>query len=153
MILRLWLLRSKSLPISLTLADFGAPCIPWTSLMLLDQDLLTAASRLETLAISLRSSTMSSILTFAQCHLPALRHLELHDSTFFTERQHPAPLILHSAPLLRSFSVSWCSLDLQEFQVPWGQLTELSVLYDAGYQWEPRHSDYVDILAQCRSLV
>ncbi|KIJ64358.1 hypothetical protein HYDPIDRAFT_112355 [Hydnomerulius pinastri MD-312] len=152
MSMHVWLSRSKAVPISVFLNHPRGSQIQWAALMLLDKEILTLGARLKELTLHFSPQALSTLLTFTQSPLPYLEHLELQNSNSLPANDNPPALILHSAPNLRRLSVSWCSLDLREFQVPWNQLLELNLQYDASSFWNPVHSDYLQILSQCPNL-
>ncbi|KAH7911864.1 hypothetical protein BJ138DRAFT_863228 [Hygrophoropsis aurantiaca] len=152
MTMHLWISRSKLLPISFYLDHPKGSPIPWSALIPLDQQILTMGTRLKELTLHFSSQALSSLLTFTQSPLPSLRRLELEISNSLPSRENPPALIFHSAPSLRVLSIAWCSLDLRDFQVPWSQLTELRLQYEASSFWNPAHSDYLVVLSQCVNL-
>ncbi|KAH7924998.1 hypothetical protein BV22DRAFT_466122 [Leucogyrophana mollusca] len=152
MTMHLWISRSKGLPISLFLDHPKGSPIPWSALVPLDQQILTLGTRFKELTLHFSPQALSSLLTFTQSSIPSLERLELESSNSLPSRENPPAVVLHSAPSLRSLSVSWGCLDLRDFQVPWSQLTELSLQYEASSFWNPAHSNYLTILAQCTNL-
>lgn len=150
--MHVWLSRSKGLPVSLFLNHDKGSLIPWHALMHLDKEILTLGCRLKDLSLHFSSRSLSCLLTFTQSPLPYLQHLELQNTNSLPTSEHPPPIVLHSAPNLKSLSLSWCSLDLRNFQVPWAQLQHLNLEYDASSFWNPVHSDYLQTLARCPNL-
>ncbi|KAF9238467.1 hypothetical protein BU15DRAFT_75167 [Melanogaster broomeanus] len=152
MSMHVWFSRSKAVPISLFLGQSKGSLIPWPTLMHLDKEILALNCRLKDLTLHFSPRSLSSLLTFAQSPLPYLQHLELQNSNSLPSNENPPAIVLHSAPSLRSFSISWCSLDLRDFQVPWSQLQQLNLQYDASPYWNPVHSDFLQVLSQCHNL-
>lgn len=152
MSMHVWISRTKALPISLTLEHPRGSPIQWSALMSLDKEILTLASRIQELALSFSSLALSTLLTFTQGPLPHLRHLRLHNSNQLPSNDNPPPLFLHDAPSLCSLSIAWSSLDTTQFIIPWSQLTQLSLQYDASPYWNPVHNDYLVVLRQCPNL-
>ncbi|KAG2135379.1 uncharacterized protein EDB93DRAFT_826507 [Suillus bovinus] len=152
MSMHVWISRAKALPISLTLQHASSSPITWGALMSLDKEILTLGCRIEELCLRFSPLALSFLLTFTQSPLPHLRRLELHNSNPFPSNDNPAPLFLHDAPNLRSLSIAWGSLDTAQFCVPWSQLTELSLQYDASPYWNPVHNDYLITLRECPNL-
>ncbi|KAH0834110.1 hypothetical protein J3R83DRAFT_11398 [Lanmaoa asiatica] len=150
--MHVWLSRSKALPISLFLNHSKGSLVPWHALMHLDKEILTLSCRLKDLALHFSSRSLSCLLTFTQSPLPYLQHLELQNSNALPTNENPPSIVLHSAPNLKSLSLSWCSLDLRTFQIPWAQLQHLNLEYDASSFWNPVHSDYLQTLACCPNL-
>lgn len=150
--MHVWLSRSKALPISLFLNHAKGSLIPWHALMHLDKEILTLGCRLKDLTLHFSSRSLACLLTFTQSPLPYLQHLELQNTNSLPTSENPPPVVLHSAPSLKSLSLSWCSLDLRNFQVPWAQLQHLSLEYDASSFWNPVHSDYLQTLSRCPNL-
>lgn len=150
--MHVWLSRSKALPISLFLNHAKGSLIPWHALVHLDKEILTLGCRLKDLSLHFSSRSLSCLLTFTQSPLPYLQHLELQNTNSLPTNENPPPIVLHSAPSLNSLSLSWCSLDLRDFQVPWAQLQHLNLEYDASSFWNPVHSDYLRTLASCPNL-
>lgn len=152
MSMHVWISRTKALPISLTLGHpRGAP-IPWATLMSLDKEILTIGCRIQELSLSFSPLALSSLLTCTQGPLPHLRHLKLLNTNTLPSNDNPSPLFLHDAPSLASLSIAWSSLDTAQFVVPWSQLTQLSLQYDANPFWNPVHDDYLIVLRQCPNL-
>lgn len=152
MSMHVWISRTKALPISLTLDHPTGSAIPWAALMSLDKEILTLGCRIQDLSLSFSPLALSSLLTFTQGPLPHLQHLDLHNSNHLPSNDNPPPLFLHDAPSLRSLSIAWSSLDTTQFIVPWSQLTQLSLQYDASPYWNPVHTDYLIVLRQCPNL-
>ncbi|OJA17057.1 putative protein 30 [Rhizopogon vesiculosus] len=152
MSMHVWISRTKALPISLILEHPQGSPIPRAALMSLDEEILTLGCRIQELSLSFSPLALSSLLTFTQSPLPHLQHLELHNSNQFPSNDNPSPLFLHEAPSLRSLSIAWGSLDTTQFIVPWSQLTQLSLQYDASPYWNPVHTDYLIALRQCPNL-
>lgn len=152
MSMHMWISRTKALPISLTLEHPRGSLIQRDALMSLDTEILTLASRIRELALSFSPLALSTLLTFAQSPLPHLRHLQLHNSNQLPSNDNPSPLQLHDAPSLCSLSIAWSSLDTTQFIVPWNQLTQLSLQYDASPFWNPVHNNYLVVLRQCPNL-
>lgn len=150
--MHVWLSRSKALPISLFLNHPKGSLIPWHALMHLDKEILTLSCRLKHLSLHFSSRSLSCLLTFTQSPLPYLEHLELQNANTLPTNENPPPIVLHSAPNLKSLSLSWCTLDLAGFQIPWAQLQHLNLEYDASSFWNPVHSDYLQTLASCPNL-
>lgn len=150
--MHLWFSRSKALPVSLFLNHAKGCLIPWHALMHLDKEILTLSSLLKNLSLHFSPRSLSCLLTFTQSPLPYLQHLELQNSNSLPTSENPPPIVLHSAPNLKSLSLSLCSLDLREFQIPWAQLQHLNLEYDASSFWNPVHSDYLQTLALCPNL-
>ncbi|KAG2114419.1 hypothetical protein DEU56DRAFT_866617 [Suillus clintonianus] len=152
MSMHVWISRTKALPISLTLEHPSNSPITWAALMSLDKELLTLGCRVEELCLRFSPLALSSLLTVTQSPLPHLRRLELHNSNPLPSNDNPPPLSLHDAPSLRSLSIAWGTLDTTKFRVPWSQLTELSLQYDASPYWNAVHNDYLIVLRQCPNL-
>lgn len=152
MSMHVWISRAKALPISLTLQHPSNSPITWGALMSLDKEILTLGCRIEELCLKFSPLALSSLLTFTQSPLPHLRRLELHNSNPLPSHDNPSPLLLHDAPNLRSLSIAWGSLDTAQFCVPWGQLTQLSLQYDASPYWNSVHNDYLIALRECPNL-
>lgn len=150
--MHVWFSRSKALPISLFLNHAKGSLIPWHALMHLDKEILTLGCRLKDLSLHFSPRSLSSLLTFTQSPLPYLQHLELQNTNSLPTSENPPPIVLHSAPSLNSLCLSWCSLDLRGFQIPWAQLQHLNLEYDASSFWNPVHSDYLQTLALCPNL-
>jgi hypothetical protein len=147
-----WLSRAKATPISLFLNHPKVSLIPWHALMDLDKEILTLSCRLKDLTLHFSPRSLSCLLTFTQSPLPHLQHLELQNSNSLPSNETPPAITLQSAPSLRSLTISWCSLDLQDFQLPWSQLQELNLQYHASSFWNPVQSDYLQVLSQCANL-
>jgi len=127
-----WILRAKALPISLILQHPSNSLITWGALMSLDKEILTLGCRIEELHLRFSPLALGSLLMFTQSLLPHLRpYLELQKSNFLPSSNNPPPLLLHDAPSLRNLSIAWGNLDTTQFCVPWSQLTQLSLQYDA----------------------
>ncbi|KAF9221771.1 hypothetical protein BS17DRAFT_784677 [Gyrodon lividus] len=152
MLMHMWFSGAKAVPIALFLNHFKGSLIPWPALMHLDKEILTLACRLKDLTLHFSPRSLSCLLTFTQSPLPYLQHLELQNSNSLPSNESPPEIVLHSAPSLKSLSISWCSLDLHNFQVPWSQLQQLNLQYDASSFWNPVHSDYLQILSKCPNL-
>ncbi|KAI9457836.1 hypothetical protein HD554DRAFT_2301114 [Boletus coccyginus] len=150
--MHVWLSRAKTLPISLFLDHPKGSPIPWHALVHLDKEILTLSCQLKELSLHLSLRSLSSLLTFTQRPLPYLEHLELQNTNSLPTNEIPPPIVLHSAPSLKSLSLSWGSLDLRGFQIPWAQLQHLNLDYDASSFWNPVHSDYLQTLAWCPNL-
>ena len=150
--MHVWLSRSRALPISLFLNHPKGSLIPWHALVHLDKEILTLGCRLKHLSLHLSARSLCSLLTFTRSPLPYLEHLELVNSNSLPTVENPPPIVLHSAPSLKSLSLSWCSLDLGHFQIPWVQLQHLNLDYDASSFWSPVHSDYLQTLTLCPNL-
>ncbi|KAF8127721.1 hypothetical protein EV363DRAFT_1452277 [Boletus edulis] len=150
--MHVWFSRSKALPISLFLNHTKASLIPWHALMRLDKEILTLSCRLKELTLHFSPRSLSCLYTFTQSPLPYLERLELQNTNSLPATENPPPIVLHSAPRLKSLTLSWCSLDLRGFQVPWAQLQHLNLEYDASSFWNPVHSDYLETLACCPNL-
>ncbi|KAG1750481.1 uncharacterized protein EDB91DRAFT_1303914 [Suillus paluster] len=152
MSMHMWISRAKALPLSLILEHPSGSPITWTALMSLDNEILTLGSRIQELSLCFSPLALSSLLTFTQSPLPQLRHLELCSSKSLPSNDNPPPLFLYDAPSLRSLSIAWGSLDSTQFSVPWSQLTQLSLQYDASPYWSSVHTDYLIVLRQCPNL-
>lgn len=152
MSMHVWLSHAKALPISLVLQHPSNSPITWGALMLLDKEILTLGCRIEELSLGFSPLALSSLLTFTQSPLPRLRHLELHNSNPLPSNDNPPPLSLHDAPNLRSLSIAWGSLDTTQFCVPWSQLTQLSLQYEASPYWSFVHNDHLNVLRECPNL-
>ncbi|KAG1751791.1 hypothetical protein EDB19DRAFT_1201090 [Suillus lakei] len=152
MSMHLWISRANALPISLTLEHPSSSPITWGALISLDKEILTLGSCIEELCLRFSPLALSSLLTFTQSPLPHLRRLELHNSNPLPSNDNPPPLFLHDAPSLRSLSIAWGSIDTSQFCVPWSQLTQLSLQYDASPYWNSVHNDYLIVLRQCPNL-
>ncbi|KAG2343842.1 hypothetical protein BDR05DRAFT_999744 [Suillus weaverae] len=152
MSMHVWTSRAKALPISLILQHSSNSPITWGALMSLDKEILTLGCRIKELCLRFSPLALSSLLTFTQSPLPHLQRLELHNSNPLPSSDNPPPLFLHDAPNLRSLSIAWGSLDTTEFCVPWGQLTQLSLQYDASPHWNSVHNDYLVALRECPNL-
>ncbi|KAG0694463.1 hypothetical protein DFH29DRAFT_320891 [Suillus ampliporus] len=152
MSMHVWISRAKTLPISLILEHPSGSPITWAALMSLDKEILTLGCRIEELCLSFSPLALSSLLTFTQSPLPHLRHLDLRNSNPFPTNDNPPPLFLHDVPSLRSLSIAWGSLDSTQFSVPWSQLTQLSLQYDASPHWHSVHNDHLIVLRQCPNL-
>lgn len=150
--MHVWLSRSKALPISLFLNHPKGSLIQWHALMHLDKEILTLSCRLKDLSLHFSPRSLSCLLTFTQSPLPYLRRLELQNTNSLPTSENPPPIVLHSAPSLKSLSLCWCSLDLRHFQIPWAQLQHLNLEYNASSFWNPVHSDYLQTLSCCPNL-
>jgi len=150
--MHVWLSRAKTLPISLFLNHAKGSAIPWHALVHLDKEILTLSCRLKDLSLHLSLQSLTCLLAFTWRPLPYLEHLELQNSNPLPTNEDPPLIVLHSAPSLKSLSLSWCSLDLRGFQIPWAQLQHLNLEYDASSFWNPVHSDYLQTLACCPNL-
>ncbi|KIK98361.1 hypothetical protein PAXRUDRAFT_9574 [Paxillus rubicundulus Ve08.2h10] len=152
MTMHVWFSRAKATPISLFLNHPKGSHIPWHALMYLDREILALSCRLKDLTLHFSPRSLSCLLTFTQSSLPYLQHLELQNSNSLPSNEIPPAIALHSAPSLRSLTISWCSLDLQHFRIPWSQLQELNLQYEASSFWNPVQSDYLQVLSQCPNL-
>lgn len=150
--MHVWLSRSEALPISVFLNHPKGSLIPWHALTHLDKEILTLGRRLKDLRLHFSPRSLSCLLTFTQSPLPYLEHLELQNTNTLPTSENPPPIVLHSAPSLKSLSISWCTLDLRDFQIPWAQLQHLNLQFDASSFWNPIHSDYLQTLALCPNL-
>ncbi|KAI6150947.1 hypothetical protein BKA82DRAFT_4121929 [Pisolithus tinctorius] len=155
MSVRLWLSRSQPLPVYLYLCSAVRDMpVPLSALELFDREILKASSRIKKLSLCFPAQFICHLLSFTQGSLESLEYLSLRGSSNFSANEHNvmSPLVLRSAPGLRSLCLTWYDLDMRNFQVPWAQLTKLNLLCDFFEDFEHVHSDYLPVLAQCPNL-
>ncbi|KAI6007067.1 hypothetical protein EDD15DRAFT_2514842 [Pisolithus albus] len=149
--MQLWISRSQSVPVSLFLTLYDH-VIPSPSLALLDLEIMRAGPRIRELSLEFPSPSLYRLLSFMQGPLEFLEYLHLQSTDTFPTDDSIPPLVLPSAPSLKSLSISSYDIDMRGHQLPWAQLTELNLEFRYNPVVRPCNSDYLPILIQCPNL-
>ncbi|KAI6023140.1 hypothetical protein BKA83DRAFT_686021 [Pisolithus microcarpus] len=149
--MRLWISRSRSVPVSLFLTSYNR-VIPSPFLALLDMEIMEAGPRIRELSLRFPTSSLCRLLSFTQGPLEFLEYLHLQSTDTLPGSHSIPPLVLKSASSLQSLNISCFDLDMRGHQVPWAQLTELSLRDGFSPIGDQAPSDYLPILIQCPNL-
>ncbi|KAI6118394.1 hypothetical protein F5141DRAFT_1098332 [Pisolithus sp. B1] len=151
MFIRLWISRSQSVPVSLSLSlcDY---VITSPSLVLLDLEIMRAGPRIRELSLQFPTPSLCRLLSFIQGPLESLEYLNLQTTDTLQSSDSIPPIVLPSAPSLKKLNISSFELDMRRHQVPWVQLTELSLQCRFNTLHSQGNSDYLPILVQCPNL-
>ncbi|KAI6007066.1 hypothetical protein EDD15DRAFT_2394818, partial [Pisolithus albus] len=149
--MRLWISRSRPAPVSLFLTSYNR-VIPSPFVALLDMEIKEAGPRLRELSLRFPTLSLCGLLSFTQTPLEFLEYLHLQSTDLSSSSGSIPPLIFQSAPSLQRLSITCHNLDMCQHQVPWAQLTELSLQYHSNPHWDQTHSNHLTILVRCPNL-
>lgn len=113
---------------------------------------MEAGPRIRELSLRFPTSSLCRLLSFTQGPLEFLEYLHLQSTDTLPGSHSIPPLVLKSASSLQSLNISCFDLDMRGHQVPWAQLTELSLRDGFSPIGDQAPSDYLPILIQCPNL-
>ncbi|KAF9236990.1 hypothetical protein BU15DRAFT_24972, partial [Melanogaster broomeanus] len=152
--LDMWLKKSSTLPISLTLTDVrDYHSVTRDLIYILVDRLRNNSRRWRSISLQLPGDYYPLLFTFTPCDLASLEHLSIDGNMYGQGRPTVAHLNLQSATNLKSFAYNGPGNFVNDrISVAWNRLTEVSL----GFASRPGVSNtlrrYIRQLAQCQNI-